>query len=116
MNAVHCFIAGSSAQRGSVASLWYAVVMRPTDFSRPAGVSTDPTEIETLLRYWTGFQPMSYALRIACAANLGVVTLKNTFAPEACSCTICESTVGSLTSYDTSATIMLFALAPRPSF
>ena len=59
---------------------------------------------------------MSKALRIACAANFGVVMLTNTSAPEPCSWTICESTVGSLTSYETSATIIDFALSPRPSF
>src|SRR5882672_5802660 len=55
----------------------------PTAFSRPAGFRTEPTEIETLLRICSGFQPISAAFLIACAANFGVVTLKNTSAPEA---------------------------------
>ena len=55
----------------------------PLAFSSPAGLSTEPTECETLLRMCTGFQPISAALRIACAANFGVVTLKKTSAPEA---------------------------------
>jgi hypothetical protein len=41
---------------------------------------------------------MSWALRIACAVNFGVVTLKNVSAPEPFSVTICESMVGSVTS------------------
>jgi hypothetical protein len=35
---------------------------------------------------------------IACAANFGVVMLKKVSAPEPLSSTICESTVGSVTS------------------
>src|SRR5688572_13110812 len=102
MNSRHLFMPGSLAHFGSVGSLPYCVVMIPTDLSRPAGVSTEPTEDDTLFSRCTGFQPMSCALRIACAANLGVEMLKNTSAPLLCSCTICESTVGSVTSYETS--------------
>ena len=40
----------SFAQRASVGSLRYAAVIKPVDFSSPAGVSTEPTEIDTLLR------------------------------------------------------------------
>ena len=53
---------------------------------------------DTLLRRWTGFQPMSAAFLMAWAANLGVVTLKNTLAPLFFRLTIWESTVGSVTS------------------
>ena len=70
----------------------------PWLFSRPAGFSTAATEAETLVMYWIGFQAISAALRIACAANLGVAMLKNTLAPVSFSWMICESTVGSVTS------------------
>src|SRR5215471_19539547 len=83
---------------GSVGSLRYWVVMRPREASRPAGFNTAPTEADTLLRRWTGFQPMSAAFLIAWAANFGVVTLKKTLAPLFFRLTICESTVGSVTS------------------
>ena len=43
----------------------------------------------------SGFQPISATLRIACAANFGVATLKKMSAPEAFSLMICGSTVGS---------------------
>ena len=59
---------------------------------------TAPSEVETLFRKWSGFQPMSYDFLIAWTANFGVVMLKNTFAPEFFRFTICESTVGSVTS------------------
>src|SRR5213082_1457574 len=98
MKLTNSFTAGSPAQFFPTGSLRYSVVMMPADFSRPAGVKTAPMEEETLFRYWIGFQPVSYAARIAWAANLGVVTLKKTFAPEDLSCRICESTVGSVTS------------------
>ena len=64
-------------------------------FSMPAGLSTEPTELDTLLSRCNGFQPISAALRMACAANFGVVTLKNTSAPEAFRLMTWESTVGS---------------------
>ena len=66
--------------------------------SKPAGFMTEATEAETLLRYCTGFQPMSAALRIACAANFGVEMLKKTLAPESLSWITWLSTVGSVTS------------------
>src|SRR6185436_5511515 len=96
MNARQRFRPGSLSHCGSVGSLPYCVVMMPTDLSRPAGVSTEPTERDTLFSRCSGFQPESCAVRIACAANFGVVILKNTFAPDALSCSTCESTVGSL--------------------
>ena len=55
--------------------------MMPTDFSIPAGRITKPTELDTLLRICVGFQPMSSALRIVCAANLGVAIVSRTLAP-----------------------------------
>jgi len=55
-------------------------------------------DTETLLIRCSGCQPMSNVLRIAWAANFGVVTLKNTSAPEPLRLTICESMVGSVTS------------------
>jgi hypothetical protein len=45
-----------------------------------------------------GFQPISAAFLIACAANFGVVMLKKVSAPEAFSDTIWLSMVGSVTS------------------
>ena len=33
--------------------------MMPTPFSGPAGFMTAPTETDTLVRKWVGFQPMS---------------------------------------------------------
>ncbi|MNG24016.1 hypothetical protein D3C84_1086910 [compost metagenome] len=59
---------------------------------------TADTDTDTLDRYCVGFQPMSAALRIACAANLGVVMLKKVSAPEAFRLTIWLSMVGSVTS------------------
>ena len=46
--------------------------MMPCEFSNPAGLITLPTEAETLLRKWVGFQPISEIFLIACAANFGV--------------------------------------------
>src|SRR2546421_7806409 len=115
MKATNSFTAASSAQFFPVGSLRYSVVITPADFSRPAGVNTAPMDEETLFRYWVGFQPVSYAARMACAANFGVVMLKKTFAPEDLSCRIWESTVGSPTSYDASATIIFWCSGPSPS-
>ena len=56
---------------------------------------------------------MSYALRIAWAANFGDAKLKNVSAPEPFKVAICESTEGSVDSYDTSATIIERALSPN---
>ncbi len=72
--------------------------MSPWEASRPAGFSTEPTEAETLFRKWVGRHPISKAFLMAWAANLGVVTLKKTLAPLFLRLTICESTVGSVTS------------------
>src|ERR1041384_3242842 len=95
MKAAHSFLPASLSQVGSVGSFRYWVERMPLDASSPAGLSTEPTEFDTLFRRCTGFQPISAAFLIACAANFGVVTLKNTSAPEPLSETICESTVGS---------------------
>src|SRR5262249_32902343 len=61
----------------------------------PAGLSTEPTEFDTLANMCTGLQFSSAALRIACAANFGADSLKKTSAPVDLSVTISESTVGS---------------------
>jgi hypothetical protein len=52
----------------------------------------------TLDRNVIGFQPISWTLRIDCAANFGVAAITSTSAPEAFSLTIWESMVGSWTS------------------
>ena len=70
----------------------------PFEASVPAGIITAASEVETLFSRCTGFQPMSCDFLIACTANFGVVMLKNTFAPLFLRLTICESTVGSVTS------------------
>src|SRR5688572_27297979 len=82
----------------SVGSLSHAAVITPCTFSKPAGFIVVLTWAETLLRYCTGFQPISAALRIDCAANFGIEILKNTLAPESFIWMVCESTVGSVTS------------------
>src|SRR5260370_26572574 len=98
MKADHFLYAGSSFQVGSVGSLRYAVLSTPLALSKPAGLSTEPTELETLLRRWTGFQPSSAIFLIAWAANFGVATLKTMSAPDALTLMTCESTVGSVVS------------------
>src|SRR4051812_45557651 len=95
MKADHSLKPASSFQAGSVGSFKYAVVKISLEASKPAGFRTEPTEFETLLRKCSGFQPISAAFLMACAANFGVVTLKNTSAPELRRLMICESTVGS---------------------
>ena len=47
------------------------MLTRPTALSTPAGVITDPTEIDTLVMKNIGFQLRSSTLRIDCAANFG---------------------------------------------
>ena len=56
--------------------------MMPCEFSKPAGSITPPTDAETLERMCTGFQSISAAFLIACAANFGVVMLMKTSAPD----------------------------------
>ena len=90
-------------------------MISPLDASTPAGLSTLAYELDTLLRKWVGFQPMSWAFLIACTANFGIVTLKNTLAPEFLRLMICESIVGSVTSWLCLSTISFEAAAPRPS-
>ncbi len=72
--------------------------MIPLEYSRPAGFSTDATEVAVLARKNFGFQLSSPTLRIACADPLGAAQEKKMSAPESCSATICESIEGSLTS------------------
>ena len=50
MKAKDSFIAGSLAHCGSVGSLMYCIEIRPTDLSRPAGLSTEPTLADTWFR------------------------------------------------------------------
>src|SRR5258708_4112324 len=98
IHARQVFMSSSPSHCLSVGSLRYAAVMMPWQLSKPAGFIVEATEAETLLRYCTGFQPRSPALRIACAANLGMAMLKKTLAPESLSWMTCESTVGSVVS------------------
>src|SRR5207248_7588869 len=104
MNATQFLYPGSYFHCGSVVSLRYCALMIPFEASRPAGLSTESTDTETLTRNWTGFHPMSWAFLIAWTANFGAVWLRKTFAPLFLRFTICESTVGSVTSYDCSRT------------
>jgi hypothetical protein len=64
MNARHWFIPASSFQLGSVGSFRYAALIIPVAFSGPAGVMTDPTDIETFVMQCSGFQPRSAIFRI----------------------------------------------------
>ena len=75
MKADHSLYAGSSFQVGSVGSLRYCVDRMAFAFWIPAGLSTEPTEFDTLLSRCTGFHSISAIFLIACAANFGVVTL-----------------------------------------
>ena len=72
--------------------------MMPWAVFEPAGLITLPTEADTLLRRCSGFQPISATFLIACAANFGVVMLKNTSAPVDFSLTMWLSMVGSVVS------------------
>jgi hypothetical protein len=44
----------------------------PLALSKPAALSTEPTEFDGLARRWTGFHPISAIFLIAWAANFGV--------------------------------------------
>ena len=94
----HAFISASSSHCLSVGSLSQAAVMTPCTFSKPAGFIVVVTWPETLFRYCTGFQPISAALRMDCAANFGIEMLKKTLAPESFIWITWLSTVGSVTS------------------
>src|ERR1700677_2869653 len=98
MNWRHFVTAGSLFQVGSVGSFRYAVEMMSLEYCRPAGLSTEATEVAVLARKNFGFQPSSPTLRIACADPFGAAQEKKISAPESCSATIWESIVGSLTS------------------
>ena len=67
----------------------------PMPASGPAGCITVEIHTATLERKIIGRQPISWALRIDCAANFGVAAITNTSAPDAFSLTIWESMVGS---------------------
>src|SRR5215475_4111496 len=98
MNSRQPFTPASSAQEGSSGSFTYAVDSTPVEASSPAGIITVEIHTATLERNVIGRQPISWDLRIACAANFGVAAITNTSAPEAFSPTIWESMVGSATS------------------
>src|SRR5258708_17993341 len=97
-NATYAFIPPSLVHFGSVGSLFVVPTITPTDLSRPAGFSVPAIELDGKSMITVGFQPISDALRIACAANFGVPAIKNASAPELFKLTTCESTVGSVTS------------------
>src|SRR5437879_12530786 len=82
--------------------------MRPLEASRPAGFSTVASDDDTLLRKWAGFQPMSCAFLIACTADFGTVTLKNTLAPLLLRGTMCVSMGGRVNSCVFSMSIIYF--------
>src|SRR4026207_1481002 len=65
---------------GSVTSFMYSAVIRSLEASSPAGFSTVPSELDTLLRKCSGFHPISWAFLIACTAYFGIVMLKKTLA------------------------------------
>ena len=83
---------------GSVGSFTKAAEMIPLEASMPAGRMTMPIEAAGLSMNCSGFQPSSWALRIACTANFGVVMLRKTLALVEARSMICESTVASVTS------------------
>ena len=70
----------------------------PIARSGPAGVITEPTEIDTLVMKCSGFQSRSAILRIICAANFGVAAVITTSAPQFFRSSACESIVASVTS------------------
>src|SRR5262245_20405610 len=90
----------------SFGSLVMVAAMIPTAFSGPAGTMVDDTELDTKLIRNSGFQPISSAFLIACAANFGVPATRNASAPAAFRDTTCESIVGSVTSYDDATTLL----------
>src|SRR3954453_22714859 len=75
MNSRQSFTPRSSLQAGSIGSFTKAVEMIPIPASIPATSITDEIQIETLLRNLVGFHPISWAFRIACAANFGVAAI-----------------------------------------
>src|SRR5258708_3620750 len=83
---------------GSFESLWGVPTITPMEFSSPAGFSVPATELDGKLIISVGFQPISAALRMACAANFGVPATSSAAAPELFSDTTWESLVGSVTS------------------
>ena len=63
----------------------------------------------------SGFHCSSATFLIDWAANFGVGMLMKTSTPFDFRATTCESMVGTLVSYGSSATIMVAAFLPRPS-
>src|SRR5215472_3042666 len=89
--------------------------MTPIAFSGPAGLITCSIDDDVPGKNVRGFQPILGAFRSAWAAALTAAITNNVSAPDPFSVITCESTVGSVTSYEASATIMLAARLPRPS-
>src|ERR1700743_299689 len=90
MNDDQIFIAGSSFQAGSLASLRKAVEITPIEFSRPAGRSALAIEAEALSSRNTGGQSISANRRSASAATAGAPSNTRICAPEDCSTSIWE--------------------------
>src|SRR6267154_1123214 len=101
------FMAGSSFQAGSLASLRNEVEMTPSAFCRPAGRSALAIDAEALSRSQTGLQLSSDARRRACAAMAGDPSNTRISAPEFFRVEICASTERSEASNVVSATIIL---------
>ena len=95
MKARYSCTPGSSTYLGSVGSLIDVAVIKPVEFSIPAGFSTVEIDAAVVLMKCTGFQPSSATFRIASAPNRGVEKLTKISAPDAFSLPICESMVGS---------------------
>src|SRR6266481_2026793 len=91
-------IPGSSAHFRSFGSFVIVAETIPMALSAPAGKMVEDTELETKFIKNNGFQPISFAFLIACAANFGVPATRKASAPAAFKFTTCESMVGSVTS------------------
>src|ERR1051326_6927620 len=86
---------GSSAHFRSFGSFVIVAETIPTARSAPAGTMVEDTELETKLIRNNGFQPISLAFLIACAANFGVPATRKASAPAAFKLTTWEAMVGS---------------------
>src|ERR1700709_620022 len=101
------FMAESSFQAGSLASLRNDVEITPSAFCRPAGRSALAIDAEALSSSQTGLQLSSDARRNACARTAGDPSKTTISAPEFFRFVICASTERSETSNVVSATIIL---------
>ena len=70
---------------------------------------------ETLLMNVAGFQPTFVAVTSAVMVGDGVAKITNVSAPADLSARICWVRLVCVTSYDCALTIIVFALAPRPT-